>query len=125
MKNIRVLVANQPRLMRELVLATIGDQPDIEIVGEIDNEIEMERAIAITRPDFVIVALDKSNRLTAICDLALQKNPHIKVIAVAPERNSTMFYWASLEIKSHRIEASEDGVLGALRSAVQIGEKVQ
>jgi len=124
-KNIRVLVANQPRLMRELVLATIGDQPDIEIVGEIDNEIEMERAIAITRPDFVIVALDKSNRLTAICDLALQKNPHIKVIAVAPERNSTMFYWASLEIKSHRIEASEDGVLGALRSAVQIGEKVQ
>jgi DNA-binding NarL/FixJ family response regulator len=111
--------------MRELVLATIGDQPDIEIVGEIDNEIEMEKAIAITRPDFVIVALDKSNRLTAICDLALQKNPHIKVIAVAPERNSTMFYWASLEIKSHRIEASEDGVLGALRSAVQIGEKVQ
>ena len=125
MKNIRVLVANQPRLMRELVLATIGDQPDIEIVGEIDNEIEMEKAIAITRPDFVIVALDKSNRLTAICDLALQKNPHIKVIAVAPERNSTMFYWASLEIKSHRIEASEDGVLGALRSAVQIGERVQ
>jgi chemotaxis response regulator CheB len=124
-KNIRVLVANQPRLMRELVLATIGDQPDIEIVGEIDNEIEMEKAIAITRPDFVIVALDKSNRLTAVCDLALQKNPHIKVIAVAPERNSTMFYWASLEIKSHRIEASEDGVLGALRSALQIGERVQ
>lgn len=125
MKNIRVLVANQPRLMRELVLATIGDQPDIEIVGEIDNEMEMEKAIAITRPDFVIVALDRSNRLPVVCDLALQRNPHIKVIAVAPERNSTMFYWASLEIKSHRIEASEDGVLGALRNAVQIGEKIQ
>ena len=120
-----MLVANRPRLMRELVLATIGDQPDIEIVGEIEDEMELEKAIAITRPDFVIVALDKSNRLPAICDLALQKHPHIKVIAIAPERNSTMFYWASLEIKSHHIEASEDGVLGALRSVVQTREPVQ
>lgn len=125
MKSIRVLVANRPRLTRELVLATIGDQPDIEIVGEIEDEMELEKAIAITHPDFVIVALDKSNRLSAICDLALQKHPHIKVIAIAPERNSTMFYWASLEIKSHHIEASEDGVLGALRSAVQTTERVQ
>lgn len=33
MKPIRVLVANHPRLMREPVLATISDEPDIEIVG--------------------------------------------------------------------------------------------
>jgi AmiR/NasT family two-component response regulator len=111
--------------MRELVLATIGDQPDIEIVGEIEDEMELEKAIAITHPDFVIVALDKSNRLPPICDIALQKHPHIKVIAIAPERNSTMFYWASLEIKSHHIEASEDGVLGALRSAARPTERVQ
>lgn len=125
MKNIRVLVANRPRLMRELLLATIGDQPDIEIVGEVEDEMEIERAIAITRPNFVIVALDKSNRLPPVCDLVLQKNPQIKVIAIAPERNSTMFYWASLEVKAHRIEASEDGLLGALRSAVQTAERVQ
>jgi hypothetical protein len=30
-----VLVANHPRLMRELVMATIADQPDIEVVGEV------------------------------------------------------------------------------------------
>ncbi len=34
MKPIRILVANRPRLMRELVMATISDRPDIEIVGE-------------------------------------------------------------------------------------------
>ena len=33
MKPIRVLVANRPRLMRELMVATISEQPDIEIVG--------------------------------------------------------------------------------------------
>ena len=43
MRKIRVLVANRPRLMRELVLATIADQPDIEVVGETQNESEDRR----------------------------------------------------------------------------------
>lgn len=30
-------MANRPRLMRELVMATIADQPDIELVGESRN----------------------------------------------------------------------------------------
>jgi hypothetical protein len=33
-QTIKVLVANRPRLMRELVLATISDQPDIEVVEQ-------------------------------------------------------------------------------------------
>jgi len=44
-KVIRVLVANRPRLMRELILTTFADQPDIEIVGEVGEESEIsERA---------------------------------------------------------------------------------
>ncbi|MGA7753318.1 MAG: hypothetical protein WCB05_10815 [Candidatus Sulfotelmatobacter sp.] len=35
LKRVRVLVANRPRLMREMVMTTISDQPDIEIVGEV------------------------------------------------------------------------------------------
>jgi len=34
-KSIRVLVANHPRLMREIILTTFADQPEIEIVGEV------------------------------------------------------------------------------------------
>jgi chemotaxis response regulator CheB len=123
MKNIRVLVANHPRLMRELISATIADQPDIEIVGEIEDESGIEDAVNNTRPDFLIVALEKSNRLPAICDFVLQNHPRMKVIAISPESNSSIFYWASLQIKSNRIEASEDGVLGALRGLhARVGE---
>jgi DNA-binding NarL/FixJ family response regulator len=124
-KSIRVLVANRPRLMRELILATVGDQPDIEIVGEVENETDIEKAVATTRPDFLIVALEKSNRLSRACDLVLQNHPQLKVIAIAADRNSTMFYWASLKIKSHRIEASEDGVLGTLRNAAETADRIQ
>ena len=36
-KVIRILVANRPRVMRELLLATLADRPDIEIVGEVSQ----------------------------------------------------------------------------------------
>jgi DNA-binding NarL/FixJ family response regulator len=125
MKPIRVLVANRPRLIRELVLATISDQPDIEIVGEIQQESEIANAIEQTHPDFLIVSLDGSDQLSAGCHSLLQNYPHIRVIAIAPDRNSSMFYWASLRIESNEIEASEAGVLGALRGKARPFERVQ
>ena len=124
MKSIRVLVANRPRLMRELILATISDQPDIEIVGEINDDSEIENAVNSTQPDFLIVALEKSNRLPAGCHAVLQNHPRMKVIAISPNSNSSVFYWTSLQIKSSQIEASENGVLSAIRGEMT-AEEVQ
>lgn len=122
MSAVRVLVANKPRLMQELVLATISDQPDIEIVGQVQSDAEVEKTVEQTKPDFLIVALEKSDRLPAFCRTVLEKNPQMKIIAIAPNRNSTIFYWASLNIKSNRIESSEESVLRALRGKVQVVE---
>jgi AmiR/NasT family two-component response regulator len=125
MKPIRVLVANQPRLMRELMVATISEQPDIEIVGEVEEDSELVSAVDKTRPDFLIVALEKFNRLPQVCHAILQTHPQMKVIAVASDRNSSMFYWASLKVQSNEIEASEAGVLGALRGKTQLTPRWQ
>jgi chemotaxis response regulator CheB len=57
-KRVRVLVANHPRLMRELVMATIADQPDIEVVGEVQNETELADIVEQVQPDVLIVAMD-------------------------------------------------------------------
>jgi DNA-binding NarL/FixJ family response regulator len=125
MNSIRVLIANRPRLMRELVMATISDQPDIEIVGEIQEESGIESAVDKMQPDFLIVALEKSNRLPEVCQSILQHHPLMKIIAIAPDRNNSMYYWASLRIQSNQIEASEEGVLGALRGKAQPIERLQ
>jgi DNA-binding NarL/FixJ family response regulator len=119
MKPVRVLVANRPRLMRELVIATITDQPDIEIVGEIQEESGIGSAVDQMHPDFLIVALERYDRLPDFCQSILQGHPQIKIIAIAPDRNSTVFYWASLRVQSNQIEASEAGVLNALRGITQ------
>ena len=115
-KAIRVLVANRPRLMRELILTTFADQPDIEIVGEVVDESEISESVKRTLPNFVVIALDDPGRRPAICDELLREHPEVRVIAVAPEKNYIVYYWASLNIHSNDIEASEEGILTAMRS---------
>ncbi len=115
MPTIKVLIANRPRLMRELVLATISDQPDIEVVGVLEDEASILESVERARPDFLIVALDQSEERPRICDILLDRFPHIRILALAAERNSTIFYWANLDIRSNRIENSEEGILSALR----------
>ena len=116
---IRVVVANRPRLMRELVLEAIAGQPDIEILAEIQNEPDISRIVDETHPDFLIIALDESNERPVICDELLHRFPDMKILALAPERNSCMFFSASFEIYSSPVEASEAGILGTLRSKGQ------
>ena len=115
-KAIRVLVANRPRLMRELILTTFADQPDIEIVGEVGDESEISETVKRTLPNFVVIALDHPGRRPAICDELLREHPEVRVIAVAPEKNYIVYYWASLNIHSNDIEASEEGILTAMRT---------
>lgn len=125
MSLIRVLVANRQRLVRELLVATISDQPDIQVVQEIEEESEVGNAVDQTQPDFLIVTLDRNNELPNFCQLVLQKRPQMKIIAIAPDRNITVFYWASLQVKSHPIEASESGVLNAIRGIVEPTARIQ
>jgi len=114
-QTIKVLVANRPRLMRELVLATISDQPDIEVVGVLDDEGGILESVERAKPGFLIVALINL-RSDRICDVLLDRFPHMRILALAAERNSSISYWANLDIRSNRIENSEEGILTALRS---------
>ena len=114
-KSIKVLVANHPRLMRDIVLTTFADQPDIEIVGEVADESEISESVKRTSPNFVVIALDHPGRRPDICDVLLREHPGVRVIAVAQETNFIVYYWASFEIHSSNIEASEEGMLGVMR----------
>jgi chemotaxis response regulator CheB len=120
---IRVVVANQPRLMRELVLETIKEQPDIEIVAEIQNEEEIGHAVDRTLPDFLIIALNEFNQPAILCDALLRRHPEMKILALAPERNVSIFYWATLDIHTSSVESSQAGILGSLRgNSLHAGE---
>ena len=54
-KAIRILVANRPKLMRELLLATLSEQNWIEVVGEVAEMSELSDFVAKTSPDLVVI----------------------------------------------------------------------
>jgi len=113
MRKIRVLVANRPRLMRDLVLATVSDQPDIEVLAVLEDDSKIAQAVAESQPDVVIVALDKPDARPAICDYLLLHHPTVKVLAVAPEHDNSLFFWS--DIRSAVFENSEEGILNVIR----------
>jgi len=103
-------------MMRELILATFADQPDIEIVGEVANDEEIPKTVERTMPDLVVVALEEPGRRPHVCDVVLRQHPDVRIIGVDTNQNYSVFYWASLKIHSSNIEASEEGLLNAVRS---------
>jgi chemotaxis response regulator CheB len=109
--SVRVLVANRPRLLRELVLSTLSDQAGIRVVGEAGDEQDVPSLVAETKPDFLLIALDESQKRPALCDVLLRDFPGLRIIAVAPNTNVGIYYWTSLEIHSTKMEASEKALL--------------
>ena len=124
-RSVRVLVANRPKLMRELIVSTLADEPGVEIVGEVADEAEIAARVREISPDLLVIALDEPSKRPRLCDELLRDHPELRIIAVASRENCSVFYWASFDIHSSEIEASEQGILSAVRNiATGAGEPV-
>src|SRR5271169_5178158 len=106
--------------MRDLVLTTIRDQPDIEIVGETDDQAEITELVERLRPDCLIVGLERPEVRPGLCGFLLGRYPQMKILAVDAELNSSVFYWAFVDIRSKSIETSEAGMLNVLRGKAEL-----
>ena len=115
MRRVRVLVANRPRLMRELVMATISDQPDIEVVGEVLRETQLTEIVEELQPDVLIIALEEPEKLHVKCGFLLGRYPQMRILALEPEQNRGIVYWAIVDVRTRVLESSEAGILSALR----------
>jgi DNA-binding NarL/FixJ family response regulator len=113
-KPTRILVANRPKLMREVILSALAGQPGIEIVGEVSDEAEILERVRATLPDLLVIALDENEQRPAICERVLRDHPELRVIAVASRKDRTLYFWASFDIHCADIESSAAGILGAV-----------
>jgi hypothetical protein len=119
-RKIRVLVANRPRLMRDAVVTTITDQPDMEIVAEAQNEADITELVERNRPDFVVISLDEPESRPGICGFLLGRYPQMKVVAIAPQKNIVVCYWAFVDLRSEKFQSSEEALLNILRGSTPL-----
>jgi AmiR/NasT family two-component response regulator len=96
-------------------MATIADQPDIEIVGEIHDDGDLAEVVEQVRPDVLIVAMDEPEKRLGQCGFLLGRYPNMRILALAPEQNRALFYWAIVDIRTKPLESSEAGILSAVR----------
>lgn len=117
----RVLMANRPKLMREVILAALADQPGVEIVGEVSDESEILRQVQATLPDLLVIALDENELRPPICDRLLREHPELRIIAVAPRKDRTLYFWASFDIHCADIETSLAGIMSVVHHPAESG----
>jgi DNA-binding NarL/FixJ family response regulator len=118
---IRVAVANQPRLMRDLISMSLADEEDVEVIAQISDEAEISRVIDQTTPEFLIVALDSRRFGSSAREAALQRHPDMKILALAADGNSFTLFSASDGIRSVIHEGSEAEILKVMRDHAHIG----
>ena len=117
----RVLVANRPKLMREVILTALADQPGVEIVGEVSDESDILPQVRATLPDLLVVALDENELRPPICDQVLREHPELRIIAVAWRKNRTLYFWASFDIHCTDIETSLAGIMSVVHQPAESG----
>lgn len=117
----RVLMANRPKLMREVILAALADQPGVEIVGEVSDESEILLQVQATLPDLLVIALDENELRPPICDRLLREHPELRIIAVAPRKDRTLYFWASFDIHCADIETSLAGIMSVVHHPAESG----
>jgi len=119
---IRVVVANQPRLMRELIAMSLADEEDVEVIADITDEAEISRVIEETKPEFLIVSLDSRRFGPSAREDTLQRHPEMQIMALASDGNSFTLFSASDGIRSMTYKEPEAEILDVMRGNSRMRE---
>ena len=114
---IGILLANRPRLRREVLRNIIERQSDICILGEVFNPIDLLATVGETEADAVIVTF-KNSEGPALCTHLLAEYPSLTILGLSSKGESAFIEQLSPQ-RREIIDPSETSVLSALRHAVR------
>ena len=117
MRSIKVLLANDPLILREVVREIIARQPDMEVVGEILDPLGVLLAVKETEADVVVIGLRDSEEPGLVSHL-LAECPYVTVLGLASHGDTAIIVQMCLWRKEI-VDPSEVNILRALRNAVR------
>jgi len=114
-ERIRILLAEVPRMLREIIESAIAGQSDMRIVGAIDTRDRVTAALDRTPADVVIVGL-RGSETTATLDSVLYDRPRLKLLAIGAHGRSSFLY----ELRPYSVplgDMSPGGLVDAIRAS--------
>jgi len=116
-KQIRVLIANPTRFLRDSLYEALRQQPGFEVVEDVSEEAAIVPATERTDPDCLIVPLDDPSAPTLIYTEMLAKRPNMRIVAIGEGTNMVAVYWRCQagDVRCTYTTASRQNILRALR----------
>jgi DNA-binding NarL/FixJ family response regulator len=99
---VRIFLVTTPGLLRDLVVETLNEEPDMAIVGEAHDYATLERALERTPADLVIWTV-AGNDMRHVCRGLFEAHAQLKVLTV---RNDGRQAWLC-ELQPQRTELGE------------------
>ena len=120
MRKIKVLLAVRPRMLAEVIRNMVERQPDMEVVSEVLDPIEVLLAAGTTPVDAVIVAPLNAEGEPKLCRHLLAEYPQLKIVTLSG-KGDVAFVYASGSRKQRLDESSEASILDAMRASSNQG----
>jgi len=114
-KSIRLMLGNTGEELRSSLRAAIRDEPDMELVGEETNPVQMLIRVAECNADVILVAAARSEEEPAIVSHLLMEYPSLIAAALDPSGANACIYSFRVEHSALKF-ARHSEFIHALRS---------
>lgn len=85
MESYRVVLANEPRLLRGLLSRVLQQASGLRVVGQETDKERLSSTVAETRADWVIVSLWKNGNLPAFLQDLVSEHPSLCLLGMAAD----------------------------------------
>ncbi len=110
----RVLVANQPQLLRECLAVAIARKNGVEVAIAAASAAAILRSVQDFQPDCLILSLEVRQANPGICRTVLNRYPQTLILALGPKTLTA--FWFDVIVRSVRTECSLRSILDVLQT---------
>ncbi|HLO15382.1 MAG TPA: hypothetical protein VK206_11165 [Anaerolineales bacterium] len=89
----RVILANGPRLLREMLHRVISKAEHLEVVQEVRNHEELPAAIEKFDPEWVILSQPANNNSSSWIATCMAQYPSVRFVLLSPDNRSIKMKW--------------------------------
>lgn len=79
---LHVVLANKPRMLREMLGRLIGRSSRLKVIGEETNAKRLPLIVELLKPDWVVLNLLPNGSLPGIVELLREKHPDLGILAL-------------------------------------------
>lgn len=93
MSDQRIILANDSRLLREMLNRILLKADHLDVVQQVTNLEDLPAAIRQQDAEWIILSMPADNKIPDWTDAYLQEHPFVKIMTVSPDGSKVKMKW--------------------------------